>query len=375
MDFILEMKKKNVESVIPSYDESFKDKSYQLGIQLLEENEFEKAYEALMEAHTRHPEKLQPLYALAKIAGMTDDSETILQIADRIIEIAPDDIQVNFCRGWFLQFVGKYEDAKIALERTLELEPHHRKAKEFLDIVNDQLKTKSADKAIPNQLGASAKANDNLDDPKEVKVITAQEFRLIDENGALRARLGIDKDGSPSLQFINKKGKSPITLGLLQDKSPCLWFYDENDRPYVKLRLVNDNMPNLEFLDKNGYERIALSVDNIDGSPSLDFKDTNFRDRLRIRLYEGKPIVQLTDKNGKELIEVGVYEDEGEYPTLGFRDKNGKLRANICLDDGKPIIDFRDRNGNGRLMITLEDNEESSIYLMDKDMNIIWSAP
>ncbi len=144
MDFVQDNKKKNVDSALPPYDEDFDDHDYQTGVKLLEANKFTEAWKVLANSHRRNPDKLQPLFALAKIVCLSDDDESddaVENIAHKIIEIAPSNIQALFCSGWLLQYVGNDEKAKPLLEKALLLDPSNRRVKEFLSIVNQNLQT------------------------------------------------------------------------------------------------------------------------------------------------------------------------------------------------------------------------------------------
>jgi hypothetical protein len=81
------------------------------------------------------------------------------------------------------------------------------------------------------------------------KVIEAQEFRVVDENGKTRANLAII-NGEPKLSFQDKNGNLRAKLGLLAE-NPILALYDENENSHVFLSVVNGE-PRLTLEDKNG---------------------------------------------------------------------------------------------------------------------------
>jgi hypothetical protein len=97
-------------------------------------------------------------------------------------------------------------------------------------------------------------------------------FILEDENGKRRARLGMDRDGSPALGLYDANGKERARLLLLPDGSPMLGLHDANERPRAWLTLLKDG-PMLGLHDPNGETRAVLRV--FDRGPALELSDAN----------------------------------------------------------------------------------------------------
>ncbi|GIW55705.1 MAG: hypothetical protein KatS3mg082_2109 [Nitrospiraceae bacterium] len=84
-------------------------------------------------------------------------------------------------------------------------------------------------------------------------IVSAQEFRLVDEQGTMRAMLGISADGEPYLAMLHRNNTQIIWLGLAEESG-------------------------LAIRDMDGKTRLILSLDT-SGEPSLILRDRRHRTR------------------------------------------------------------------------------------------------
>lgn len=84
-------------------------------------------------------------------------------------------------------------------------------------------------------------------------VVDAQEFRLIDQHGTLRAVLGLSAEGEPYLALLHRNNTRIIWLGLAEESG-------------------------LAIRDVDGKTRLLLSLDAA-GEPSLILRDRLHRTR------------------------------------------------------------------------------------------------
>lgn len=110
------------------------------------------------------------------------------------------------------------------------------------------------------------------------ELIEAREFRVVDGEGRIRARLGHDTYGSTQLLFFDETGEDRIILALgisgpflqLQESSTgpaaslsldSLGFWQSQLRPgnFISLAL-SDNGPMLRLVDEDGTLRAALGT-------------------------------------------------------------------------------------------------------------------
>ncbi len=104
------------------------------------------------------------------------------------------------------------------------------------------------------------------------KMVTAQEFRLVDKMGNARATLQTQEDGSPGLALYDKTGKVRVTLHVRPDGSALFAFRDGAGKPRVELEQASDGTGGLTFTNSKGTGGAAL-VMAPDGNPAAIFKD------------------------------------------------------------------------------------------------------
>ena len=178
---------------------------------------------------------------------------------------------------------------------------------------------------------------------------------LYDENGALRAELGVSKDG------------------------PGLWLYDKNLTPLAVLAVTKAG-PLLRLHDENGVVRTVVGVTK--AGPRLGLRDENGKLRVVVGVTKGAPVLGLHDKNGTLRAQVGVTK---AGPALGLIDENGKFRAALDVNEDGPRLGLYDENENIRAVVGAGTTKtpggrtvtypESSIRLLDEDGKAIWQAP
>jgi hypothetical protein len=104
------------------------------------------------------------------------------------------------------------------------------------------------------------------------RVIVAQEFHLVDQDGKERWVLALSRAGEPNITFINKDGWAPMALGMNEeglpffnmvlepDKrgGPSMVLMDSAMRDRAHLGLARDGEPSLTLLDASGRSRAVL---------------------------------------------------------------------------------------------------------------------
>jgi hypothetical protein len=141
------------------------------------------------------------------------------------------------------------------------------------------------------------------------KIIEANRFNLLDENGKTRAFLATNKDGT-LLAMVGSDGKRRVCLAVANDE-PGLALYDADGKLRASLTLLKDG-PTLALSDDNGKPRDVLAT-NKDG-PMLTLLDGNGKNRACLGINktttpDGKVITYpessllLFDPNGKVIWE------------------------------------------------------------------------
>ena len=94
-------------------------------------------------------------------------------------------------------------------------------------------------------------------DKTTVKEVLAKGFAVEDENGNVRAALGMGEDG-PALRLFDEKGNPCVALFVLKD-APGLVLYDDSGRDRAVLGVLKDG-PWFSLFDENGKERATLGT-------------------------------------------------------------------------------------------------------------------
>jgi hypothetical protein len=88
----------------------------------------------------------------------------------------------------------------------------------------------------------------------ERKIVSAEEFRLVDKAGAVRALLSFSADGEPYLQFTDQKGADRIWLGIATESG--LAVRDVTMKTRVLLSLGPDGDPSLVLRNRQHKARL-----------------------------------------------------------------------------------------------------------------------
>jgi hypothetical protein len=128
------------------------------------------------------------------------------------------------------------------------------------------------------------------------KVVRANSFALVDENGKTRAMLGTTKDGT-MLSLLDENGVLRAGLGVLKNGSE-LTLFGENGNKRAGLS-VNRYGPGLALYDENGKNRAMLVV--AENQPGLTLSDENGKPRAILGVFKSGPVLGLRDENGKDI--------------------------------------------------------------------------
>ncbi|HYA02743.1 MAG TPA: hypothetical protein VEI04_06480 [Syntrophobacteria bacterium] len=109
---------------------------------------------------------------------------------------------------------------------------------------------------------------------KPSRILTAEEFQLVDEKGTVRAALSMSM-GGPGIVLFDKAGKFRAVLGLATgEDSPVLSLGDAEGRHRATLALRVNGEPYFALLDKEGKVRMSFTLDRERG-PRIALLDNN----------------------------------------------------------------------------------------------------
>jgi hypothetical protein len=115
--------------------------------------------------------------------------------------------------------------------------------------------------------------------------IEAKEFRVVDDDGRLRARLGVEPDGGIWLSLADNQGSARMWTGVTTDGTAM-----------VSLR------------DRMGKPRLFIQAD--DEQSMISLRDAFERGRLYVQVSENQPLINLSDAQGRGRLFLNVG-DEG----------------------------------------------------------------
>ena len=107
--------------------------------------------------------------------------------------------------------------------------------------------------------------------PPKAGVVIGGEFRLVDDSGAVRAVMYLER-GNPVLRFLDQQGIFHASVGL-GAYGPTLSFTYGNNRPGMSIG-VSDQGAAMYCNDSAGHVRIIMGVGSA-GAPMMKFRDTH----------------------------------------------------------------------------------------------------
>jgi hypothetical protein len=85
------------------------------------------------------------------------------------------------------------------------------------------------------------------------KILEAQEFRLLDDEGRVRAKIFLEDD-EPKVALFSKDDKKRAAIGLLPTGEAGVALYDDKGTYHFLINVSANGNPDLSIKDKNGRE-------------------------------------------------------------------------------------------------------------------------
>ena len=179
----------------------------------------------------------------------------------------------------------------------------------------------------------------------------AGEFRLLDAQGNVRAKLGLDEIGGPALSLLDRQGRirahfalseAPLTGPGDDGVATSLWLSGANATPAIQLGAAS-NVRMLALNDLQGTTRARLKVGQYGAIPltqtTFDLVDPDGQARLTLAaspLSTSRPVNRQTSTpSAPPMMKTSPY--------LALTDHSGNLRAQLRLwGDGRPSFDLWD---------------------------------
>lgn len=129
-------------------------------------------------------------------------------------------------------------------------------------------------------------------------VVTAGEFRLVDEHGSLRAKLCME-GGEPALGLGDSAGTVRANVRLNEDGEPALGLYDAKGQLRAGLGVGAKQGAMFWLCDPDGNVRLRISLAGEESALALNDTQGNTQAGLIVR--QGSPIFWLCDGEGNVL--------------------------------------------------------------------------
>jgi hypothetical protein len=210
---------------------------------------------------------------------------------------------------------------------------------------------------VSGQLGLTRIAGARADQPP-IKVVTAKEFRLVDEQGRVRGTMTVDKDGDARLRLTGA-------------------------RPGNGVELDAGNIGELIALSEDSAH-IWLQLN--ESSSSIDATDRNNIDRLSVNIFDNSSYLNLTGPDGKKYVLTAVSKSGSSISAGTDSSGGGEEFAAAVSASGEPSLTLSDTRGRDRAVLGTVDLQSvatgstkhrspSSLVLFGEDGKVVWSSP
>lgn len=188
-------------------------------------------------------------------------------------------------------------------------------------------------------------------------VVTAGEFRLVDDRDSTRAALLFDDQRGPRLRLYDEEGTNRASL-VLNDGTPALILLDSTEA--VRCILGLDDYGNPSIVGYNPDSSKTFILNTLYGSSSLSLYDgmgslltsigwagLNFYDsfgvsRIRASVNSDVPSLRITNAEGLMCAQVSISE---ESPFFAVYDENETPRAAMTVISSGAMISLFNASG------------------------------
>jgi hypothetical protein len=125
--------------------------------------------------------------------------------------------------------------------------------------------------------------------------LEAPEFRIVDNAGALRGKIGVDSDGNTRMTLMDAKGVARFWSGVTADGTSIITLRDKEGKPRFFMQ-VDEKEPLLSMRDANDKSRIYLQIK--DQEPLITLRDKNDQGRIFLQVTDQGPVMWFADEKG-----------------------------------------------------------------------------
>jgi hypothetical protein len=141
------------------------------------------------------------------------------------------------------------------------------------------------------------------------RVVEAQAFVLRGKDGSLHGLFSAEPNGVASLTLFNKGGKAAVHASVGENGEPMFTLASTDRKTSIGLAIIEDGaLLSLESRkSRNEYGMALIRADGNDFGVALHRND---RPVISMELLERQPMITLRDKNGNDVAEVFLDNEE-----------------------------------------------------------------
>lgn len=190
------------------------------------------------------------------------------------------------------------------------------------------------------------------------RTLEAERFILRDEQGKMRALLGMSPTG-PSLGIYDVASRKRLEMALRHDEprlvlydargNPMSWFFCTQGASGLALAgkgaargveiLAGPRGNGVALCDEGGTERARIEYR--EHAPSVNLRDAKGHLRAALQLMDNQPVFALYDGRNKRH---GGWAATPDGSALGLYDANGKVRVALIVNATGPSVTVFDSN-------------------------------
>ncbi|WP_083779079.1 hypothetical protein [Desulfarculus baarsii] len=197
-------------------------------------------------------------------------------------------------------------------------------------------------------------------------VITAQSFRLVDDNGVLRGALAFDEDFVPMVLLCDEKGKNQIVLSPRKD-GPAIVLFDENTSPMITIKAGHHDGPRMFLIGRKKGSVLGFTNTT---APLIHMTCAENAPSLSLNTNEVQAAMAINGGPGKGEIGLAVKHDFGSLMFMNNGRDNGQLALGVTPRWTSVMAKDGDDSG---LTLAVRKNRAPAMELTENG-RAVWSA-
>ncbi|WP_245528522.1 hypothetical protein [Desulfarculus baarsii] len=197
-------------------------------------------------------------------------------------------------------------------------------------------------------------------------VITAQSFRLVDDNGVVRGVLGFSREEYPMLLLCDTNGREQLMLGA-EPVGPVIYLLDANTEPMAFIKSVHGVGSYISLMNKKTDTVIGMANTN---APVMHMRNGANGPVLSMAAHGNQSVIQISGGPGKGEIGLAVKHDFGSLMFMNNGRDNGQLALGVTPRWTSVVAKDGDDSG---LTLAVRKNRAPAME-MTENGRAVWSA-